>query len=120
MARELRADFARVVVALDAKVPENKPLLGFIVYWLVHDELQIMDVATAPAARRRGVGRALMQAAEVEARARKCSVATLEARVSNTPAVELYKQLGYEVVGRRPRYYEPDGEDALVMTKPLA
>jgi ribosomal-protein-alanine N-acetyltransferase len=40
-------------------------------------------------------------------------------RPSNEPALKLYGELGFEVVGVRPRYYSDNGEDALVMLKPL-
>ena len=43
---------------------------------------------------------------------------TLEVRASNEAAQGLYRSFGFEVVGRRPRYYSDDGEDALIMTTP--
>jgi len=43
---------------------------------------------------------------------------TLEVRERNTPAIALYRGLGFSVAGRRPRYYG-DGEDALIMTRPV-
>ena len=46
-------------------------------------------------------------------------LATLEVRRSNAPAIALYSSLGYRQVGLRPRYYQPDGEDAFVMLKEL-
>jgi ribosomal-protein-alanine N-acetyltransferase len=45
-----------------------------------------------------------------------CSIVTLEVRASNTIAQELYKKYGFQVVGRRPRYYSSDGEDAIIMS----
>jgi len=44
------------------------------------------------------------------------NVVTLEVRASNETAQELYKKYGFRVVGRRPRYYSSDGEDAIIMS----
>lgn len=90
-------------------------ILGFIVFWLVHDELHVLNIATALESRRGGVGRALMLEAHEAGRARGARVATLEVRRSNTPAIELYRTLGYRQVGVRPNYYADEGEDAIVM-----
>ena len=63
--------------------PRAEPVVGYIVFWLVHDEVHVLNVATALEARRRGVGRALMEAAEREGRRRGARLATLEVRRSN-------------------------------------
>jgi ribosomal-protein-alanine N-acetyltransferase len=89
------------------------------VFWLVHDEIHVLNVATAAAARRRGVGRALMALAEEEGRRRGCRMATLEVRRSNAPALALYRAIGYRQVGVRPNYYAEEREDAIVMVKTL-
>jgi ribosomal-protein-alanine N-acetyltransferase len=44
------------------------------------------------------------------------NIVTLEVRASNEIAQELYKKYGFRVVGRRPRYYSSDGEDAIIMS----
>ena len=44
---------------------------------------------------------------------------TLEVRASNEPAIKLYTKLGFEIIGRRPRYYVNPQEDALIMRKEL-
>jgi ribosomal-protein-alanine N-acetyltransferase len=51
-----------------------------------------------------------------EAARRGAELATLEVRVSNQAAVNLYHKFGFQIVGRRPRYYRDNGEDALLMT----
>jgi ribosomal-protein-alanine N-acetyltransferase len=59
-----------------------------------------------------------MEATLAEGRARKCSLATLEVRKSNEPAINLYKSFGFRPVGVRPNYYVDEGqppEDAIVM-----
>ena len=92
---------------------------GYVVFWVVHDEVHILNVATALAARRRGIGRALMDAAEDEGRRRGARLSTLEVRRSNAAAIALYLTMGYRQVGIRPNYYAEEREDALVMVKPL-
>jgi ribosomal-protein-alanine N-acetyltransferase len=86
-----------------------------VIFWLVHDELHILNVATSPEHRRRGVGRALMTAAVQRGRQQGCALATLEVRKTNQPAIELYRSLGFRSVGIRPNYYVEEGEDAVVM-----
>ncbi len=94
-------------------------LLGFAIFWVVHDELHILNVATAPAHRRRGVARAVMEASIEFARGKKCTLATLEVRRSNEGAIDLYKSFGFRAVGIRPNYYVDEGEDAIVMVLDL-
>jgi [ribosomal protein S18]-alanine N-acetyltransferase len=89
------------------------------VFWLVHDEVHVLNIATALEARRRGIGRALMEAAAAAGRARGATLATLEVRRSNTAAITLYRALGYRQVGIRPNYYTDEGEDAIVMVVEL-
>ena len=123
MRRELDHDWSRVVLAVEraglAGAQASERVVGYIVFWLVHDEVHVLNVATDPVVRRRGVGRRLMREAEEDGRRRAARLATLEVRRSNAPAIELYRSLGYRQVGVRPRYYQEDGEDALVMVKEL-
>jgi [ribosomal protein S18]-alanine N-acetyltransferase len=113
--KELQNEWSTLLLALD-----GDELCGFVLYWVVHDELHILNVACAPARRRQGIARTLLE--EVEARARKASIAllTLEVRRSNTAAQALYEGLGYQKAGVRKKYYQEEGEDALVMNKALA
>lgn len=94
------------------------PLDAFIVYWVVHDELHVLDVATAPEARRRGLARALMLAALEDGARRGAARALLEVRRSNVPAIALYRALGFLHDTVRRRYYQ-DGEDAVLMSLAL-
>jgi [ribosomal protein S18]-alanine N-acetyltransferase len=114
--RELGHAWSQVLLAEDG---DGGPIVGYIVFWLVHDEVHVLNVATALAARRHGVGRALMEEAEEEGRRRGCRISTLEVRRSNVPALALYRAIGYRQVGIRPNYYAEEREDAIVMVKTL-
>ena len=117
--RELGHAWSHTLLALQPAGDGTERVLGYIVFWLVHDEVHVLNVATALEARRRGVGRALMEAAEDTGRVRGARLSTLEVRRSNAPAIALYRGLGYRQVGVRPNYYAEEREDALVMVKPL-
>ena len=90
-------------------------LAGFLCSWLVAGELQIQNLATLPAFRRRGVAVRLLEHVVTRSMAAGFSSAWLEVRLSNTPAIALYERFGFSACGKRPAYY-PDGEDALIMT----
>ncbi|MFL5358767.1 ribosomal protein S18-alanine N-acetyltransferase [Archangium sp.] len=116
--RELGHDWSVIFLAEESLPEGDRRLLGISIFWIVHDEVHVLNVATAPEHRRRGVGRQLMEATLAEGRARKCSLATLEVRKSNEPAIHLYKSFGFRPVGVRPNYYVDAGqppEDAIVM-----
>lgn len=76
-------------------------------------ELEVLLVAVAPAARRRGIGSALIGALLARAGA---ATAHLEVRASNVAAIALYERAGFVAAGRRPRYYE-GREDAITMRR---
>jgi ribosomal-protein-alanine N-acetyltransferase len=113
LAHELALTCARVDVWRD-----GEDVLGFGVYWLVAGELQILAIATRASARRRGIAGALVDKALAAARAAGCTLATLEVRRGNTPAIALYERAGFRTVATRASYYR-DGEDALVMQRAL-
>jgi len=116
--RELSHAWSTVLLAVE-DLPRGEAVVGFVVFWLVHDELHVLNLATAREARRRGVGRALMEAATASGRARGATLATLEVRRSNVAALELYRGLGYRQAGIRANYYADEGEDAIVMVRDL-
>ncbi len=117
--RELGHSWSRIVLACEPDRAGDERVLGYIVFWIVHDEVHVLNVATAVEARRRGVGRALMEAAEAEGSARGARLSTLEVRRSNAGAIALYRAIGYRQVGIRPNYYAEENEDAIVMVKTL-
>lgn len=93
-------------------------LLGFGGIWLMVDEAHVTTIAVRPEVRGEGIGTALMLELLRESRYGEARVATLDVRVSNLDAQRLYARLGFVEAGRRTRYYEDNGEDALIMTTP--
>lgn len=94
---------------------EDGKLIGFCGMWLVIDAAQITNVAVIETARGRGIGEALMREAIRVAREANMDVMSLEVRVTNKVAQNLYHKLGFEDGGIRKGYYTDNQEDALVM-----
>lgn len=94
---------------------EDGKLIGFCGMWLVIDAAQITNVAVVETARGRGIGEALMREAIRVAREANMDVMSLEVRVTNKVAQNLYRKLGFEDGGIRKGYYTDNQEDALVM-----
>jgi ribosomal-protein-alanine N-acetyltransferase len=116
--RELHHDWSTSLVATEQRA-EGEVVVAFIVFWIVHDEVHVLNVAVALDARRRGIARLLMEEAEVRGRRAGAKLSTLEVRRSNQAALTLYASLGYRQVGIRPNYYVDEGEDAIVMVMSL-
>lgn len=93
----------------------SSPILGYICFWLVADEIQMLNLAVHPEYRGQGLGRRLMTLLFAQAQQKSLSKVVLEVRPSNQIAIALYHSLGFRILYRRPGYYEPEGEDALVM-----
>jgi len=94
----------------------DQVVVGIMVVWLIEDEAHIATIATHPDYRRQGVARQLLATALQDAQQRGVLSATLEVREHNQPAIDLYQQFRFQVVGRRKRYYADTNEDALIMT----
>jgi [ribosomal protein S18]-alanine N-acetyltransferase len=96
------------------------PIVGYGGVWLSVDEGHITTIAVAPEARGRGVGELLLNGLIDQAINLNADVLTLEVRVSNLVAQQLYLKYGFRPAGTRPRYYTDNGEDALIMwTDPI-
>jgi ribosomal-protein-alanine N-acetyltransferase len=91
------------------------PLLGLGCLWAILEEAHITILAIHPDYQRQGLGQALLYALMVSAQRRGLERATLEVRVSNQSALALYQKFGFQEAGRRRRYYEDTGEDALIL-----
>ena len=103
----------------DDQGAQRAELAGYAGYWLLEDEANLMNIAIAPAWQGRGLGEHLLLATLAEMHARGAAFCTLEVRVSNARAQGLYHKVGFTVTGRRKRYYQDNGEDALLMARTL-
>jgi ribosomal-protein-alanine N-acetyltransferase len=96
--------------------PALPPILAYGGYWLMGDEVHIVTLATHPRFRRRGLSERLLLQMVEQCAAQGAALVTLEVRVSNEAARQLYAKLGFVEVGLRRAYYHDNGEDALLMT----
>lgn len=94
----------------------GRPVMGYAGYWLMAGEAHISTIALDPTWRGKGLGEYLLLRTIESAMADGATLVTLEVRVSNTRAQTLYEKYGFDVVGRRKRYYHDNNEDALIMT----
>lgn len=95
---------------------EDGEIIGYIGSYYCHPEGYITNVAVSPDMRRRGIGRALIETLIARGRSLSLSFWTLEVRESNEGAISLYSALGFEKVGKRPRFYSNPEEAAELMT----
>jgi ribosomal-protein-alanine N-acetyltransferase len=96
--------------------PPAAPIVGYGGFWLVVDESHISTIASSEQWRGRGIGELMLLAMVERSIELGAVMVTLEVRSSNTVAQNLYRKYGLAVVGRRPRYYRDNDEDADLMT----
>ena len=90
---------------------------GYADIWTVLDEADLNSIAVRVDFRRKGIGDAIMIAMTEMLSASGVATINLEVRVSNMPAIKLYKNSGFNECGVRPGYYLDNGEDALIMKR---
>lgn len=111
---EIRSNYSHFFVAM-----LDDMLVGYCGFWLVVDEAHITSVTVRDTFRGRGFGHRLVEHLLREAVEAGAHMATLEVRVSNVRARNLYLQYGFRPVGLRKNYYPKSNEDAIVMLKEL-
>jgi len=97
-------------------VGARSPVIGHSGFWLMAGEAHISTIAVQPDWRRRGVGELLLVAMLDRATELEADIATLEVRVSNSTAQNLYRKYGFRRVGLKRHYYRDRDEDALTMS----
>lgn len=109
---EVNNPLALWLVAVDGET-----VAGYVGSQSVLGWADMMNLAVAPSYRRLGIGEKLVNELICQLKDNKVTCLTLEVRVSNAPAIALYKKLGFSEVGRRPGYYHNPREDALILRK---
>ncbi|HEX21694.1 MAG TPA: ribosomal-protein-alanine N-acetyltransferase, partial [Actinobacteria bacterium] len=103
-------EFAKYIVATIDNV-----VVGYIGLFFGGNYGQITNLAVDPAYQNQGIGIGLLTTIIRFALVKKLITISLEVRVSNSKAQELYKKMGFNFVGKRQGYYQETGEDAYVM-----
>lgn len=109
---------ARTWVAETVNEQGENIIVGMLVLWMILDEAHIGTIATHPDYRRLHIGEKILAHSLLDASQLGANVSMLEARRGNTPALSMYMRFGYQVDGVRPRYYQDNGEDAILMSLP--
>lgn len=97
----------------------DSQLAGYIDFWIIHDEIELISIAVHPQFRRQHVGEALMNQMIQMAQTKNIHIIYLDVRESNLGAQALYERFGFKRVGVRKRYYKNNHENALIMVKEL-
>jgi len=95
--------------------PGDKKLIGYVIFWQIGDEAQINNIAIHPDYQGRGFGEQTLRYVLDRLRENGIHFVSLEVRVSNLPALRLYRKIGFAVLGIRKEYYTNPAEDAYVM-----
>lgn len=105
--------------ALPLVARADEKVVGYICLWKILDEIQISNIAVSPQLRRRGIGEKMLKRVLKMAEEKDTKRITLDVRVSNLPAINLYKKFGFREAGRRKNYYRVPQEDASILEKIL-
>jgi ribosomal-protein-alanine N-acetyltransferase len=100
----------------EAVLNQSPQIIGSLVTWVIIDLAHIVTLSVHPKALRQGIATQLIRHGLDHVRQRGAIEATLEVRESNEPAQALYRRFGFEIAGRRKKYYLDNHEDALIMS----
>ncbi len=107
------------LLTVSLNLGETKKVIGLGCFWAVLEEAHITILAIHPDYQGRGLGSLLLKNLLEEAYNRGLERATLEVAESNKKAINLYKKFGFKEAGRRKKYYQKTGEDAIILWKYL-
>ncbi|PDV97352.1 ribosomal protein S18-alanine N-acetyltransferase [Candidatus Chloroploca asiatica] len=107
-----------LLLGMPSQLPPQatNPIVGYGGLWVTLDEAHVTTIAVDPIHRGRGIGELMLTTLIDHAYELSAQMLTLEVRVSNHTAQQLYLKYGFQVVGNRRRYYTDNGEDALIMS----
>lgn len=101
--------------AINLVLVEEGIVVGYAAAWIAYDEIHLLSIAVAPAARRRGLGGEILGAVMDRGMARCADRVILEVREGNAAARAFYRVHGFVDIGMRRRYYSDTDEDAIIM-----
>ena len=114
---ELTENPTTLALVAEITTPDSRPVvIGMAVVWIVIDEAHIATIAIHPEYRGHGFGKKLLTETLRQSIQRGVILATLEVRENNKTAQQMYKNFGFNNIGRRLRYYKDNDEDAILMT----
>lgn len=114
---ELQKPYSHTLLLTDDETDET--VLGYVVYWLMLDDCQILNLGVAESFRGLGLGRQLVRLVCNQAMKKGIQVVKLEVRKSNLKAIELYQKAGFTISSIRKGFYS-NGEDAYQMSLALS
>ncbi len=114
---ELACDHSRNYVLSGLPLPDAHGIVAYTCLRIILDEIHLMKIAVEPAFRRLGIAYRFLRDCLNMTAQQGIASAFLEVRPSNTAGLILYQKLGFEPVGKRPRYYSDSGETAIIMKK---
>jgi [ribosomal protein S18]-alanine N-acetyltransferase len=97
--------------------PETAPICGYCVFWHIVDEIHIGNLAIAPDYRRKGIAAHLLEYIVQLSKEWKIRQISLEVRLTNHAAIQLYESFGFYQAAIRKQYYSNPIEDAIVMIR---
>jgi ribosomal-protein-alanine N-acetyltransferase len=104
------------VFGYERRLNTREYIVGFSGFWMMVGEAHIIAIGVRNGHRQLGIGEGLLIATIELAQILNANTVTLEVRASNRIAQELYEKYGFQVAGRRLKYYSSDGEDAIIMS----
>ena len=109
--------FAHFLIARPRREEEasKQAILGYLCYWIVFEEVRLMNLAVIESMRHRGIARSLVSTALRTGVSQSAHRAVLEVRASNRAAQALYQGFGFSQTAVRPKYYTNPVEDAVLM-----
>jgi [ribosomal protein S18]-alanine N-acetyltransferase len=115
--REIESDKSTLIILCLWQSEFNKQpqIIGIACLWSIVEEAHITLLAIHPAHRQQGLGQLLLLTLLKDAIARQLERATLEVNEHNLVAINLYQKYGFQIAGTRKNYYQPTGDDALVL-----
>lgn len=103
----------------DSPVESTGVIRGYAGFWYDGEDAELMTIGVGKAHQRQGIAAALLRCLLDEAAQQGARRMLLEVRVDNEPALALYSRFGFERMGVRKRYYQPEGIDAYTMSLDL-